>query len=444
MTTGKDLLSLFLKTSGVTTDSRNITPNALFFALKGENFDGNKFAKDALNAGAAYAVVSDEKYVLDERYILTENTLQALQDLANAYRNSFQIPVIGLTGSNGKTTTKELCAAVLLKKYKVYCTKGNFNNHIGVPLTLLAMPPQTEIAVIEMGANKIGDIAELCEIAAPTHGLITNIGRAHIEGFGSFDGVIRGKSELYHYLLQHQGTVFINSRENILDNMSKRFSEPVKYGKKGDFFFAEFESAEPNILFSLNGTKHTAALTGKHNFENIISALCIGKYFEVPENEAINAVLAYNPDNQRSQVEVLGKTVLLTDTYNANPESMIAALKNLANFKQSKKIAVLGDMAELGHESVPLHRLVLSAIKIEEIGIDAVFCFGKYYGQAVHEGIPEGTPLFYFENEADMRIFLEKYDFENCAVLLKASRSQAFERYAELVRKSVFFKSQTQ
>jgi UDP-N-acetylmuramoyl-tripeptide--D-alanyl-D-alanine ligase len=437
MTTGKELLSLFLSTSGVTTDSRNIQPNVMFFALKGENFDGNKFAADSLKAGAAFAVVSDKKYVLDERYILTENTLQALQDLANAYRNSFQIPILGLTGSNGKTTTKELCAAVLAKKFKVHYTKGNFNNHIGVPLTLLAMPPHTEIAVIEMGANKIGDIAELCEIAAPTHGLITNIGRAHIEGFGSFEGVIRGKSELYHYLLQHQGTVFINSRENILENMSKRFSEPVKYGKKGDFFCAEFDSAEPNIHFSLNGKKHTAALTGTHNFNNIITALCIGKYFEVPENEAINAVLKYDPDNQRSQVENLGKTVLLTDTYNANPESMIAALKNLANFKQPKKIAILGDMAELGQESVALHGVVLSSVIEENIGIDALVCFGKFYGQAIREGISEKTPLFYFENEEDMRIFLEKFNFENCAVLLKASRSQAFERYAELVRKSV-------
>ncbi len=434
MLTGRDLLPYFLRCKKVTTDSRAIEPESMFFALKGENFDGNKFAVKALESGASFAVVSDVNLRIDDRFLLVEDTLLALQELAIAYRQSFTIPFIGITGSNGKTTTKELLTAVLSQKYRVHATKGNFNNHIGVPLTLLAMPSNTEIAVIEMGANKVGDIAELCAIALPTHGLITNIGRAHIEGFGGIEGVIRGKSELYQHLILHEGTVFINSNEFILLNMAKRFKNPYLYGHDGNYFYAKFLDAKPFIRFETQeGQTFEAQISGNHNFQNILSALGVGKFFEVDADKALQAVISYAPDNKRSQVVEKRSNKILLDCYNANPESMVAGLQSLANFEAEKHIAILGEMAELGVETLDLHRQVLASIREKNIKIDTLICCGDTYKNAINLGIPNNTPIQFFETETLMLEWLKQNKFENSAILIKASRSQAYERLLEYI-----------
>jgi len=295
-----DLYQKFLSCTGVSTDTRSISPDTLFFALKGPNFNANAYAAEAVQKGAKFAVVDEEKYRKDERFILVEDVLTTLQQLANHHRKQLNIPFIGINGTNGKTTTKELLTAVLRKKYKVHATKGNLNNHIGVPLTILSISKDIEIAVIELGANKVGDIAELCQIAEPTHGLTTNIGKAHLEGFGGFDGAIRGESEQYHYLIQTKGTVFINSQDEILANMGKRFEKPLFYPAANDYYHCELLGADPFIIYrDEQGNEIHTQLLGTYNFYNIAAALCIGKYFDVSAAAANEAVKAYNPTNKR-------------------------------------------------------------------------------------------------------------------------------------------------
>ena len=297
------LYTKYLESGRVSTDTRKIQEGDLFFALKGPNFDANAFADEALAKGASLAVIDDESFAKDDRYWVVSDTLSTLQDLSTYHRKKLKIPVIGLTGSNGKTTTKELIHAVLSKKYNTQATEGNLNNHIGVPLTLLKIKPEHEIAIIEMGANHQGEIASLCEIALPDHGLITNIGKAHIEGFGGFEGVIKGKSELYQHLINYDGVVWINSDNPILSNMAKRFKNPLFYPNKGDFYHCEFIKADPAITFKAeSGSVIQTHLIGAYNFENMAAALCIGKYFHVPHHDAEEAVRMYNPENNRSQV----------------------------------------------------------------------------------------------------------------------------------------------
>ena len=284
-------LYLFYKESGkVSTDTRMIAKGAIFFALKGERYNANEFAGDALAKGASYAVVDEGRYAVDNRYILVDNVLETLQNLAQYHRSQLKIPVIGLTGSNGKTTSKELLNAVLSTSFKTLATQGNFNNHIGVPLSLLAIDETIEIVVIEMGANHVGEIAALCSIANPTHGFITNIGKAHIGTFGGFDNIIRGKSELYMHLIEHNGVVFINSKNHILANMAKRFKAPILYPSKGDYYHCEMVDADPFVkIRTEEGAEIQTQLIGKYNFENIATALCIGKYFGVDSGKANKA-----------------------------------------------------------------------------------------------------------------------------------------------------------
>ncbi|MEM7298671.1 MAG: UDP-N-acetylmuramoyl-tripeptide--D-alanyl-D-alanine ligase [Bacteroidota bacterium] len=406
------LYSRFLLSDGVSIDTRTIEKDDLFFAISGPNFNANQFAEEALEKGASYAVVDDEKYVTNERIIHTEDCLKALQNLAAFHRSRFKRPVIGITGSNGKTTTKELIARVLGKKYIVHATKGNYNNHIGVPLTLLHIHPQVEIAIIEMGANHVGEIASYCEIAKPTHGLITNIGRAHTETFGGIEGVIRGKSELFDFLRKNDGTVFINTDDTVLSNMAKRFENPVLY--PGEDF--KLLSASPFLKISLNGNESDTKIVGRYNYPNMAAAVAIGKYFEVPENEISSALSAYESDNARSQVIDKGSISIILDAYNANPDSMKVALENLAE-QGRRSIAILGDMNELENPDEQ-HREVLDHAK--QLGVDLVMTIGDKIGRVSDSD-------HHYNSKEDLEAELNKMDLSNSNVLLKASRSIKLE-----------------
>ncbi|WP_017732815.1 UDP-N-acetylmuramoyl-tripeptide--D-alanyl-D-alanine ligase [Nafulsella turpanensis] len=422
----KELEALYEKykdCKGVSTDTRNLPEGCLFVALKGPNFDANAFAEEAVRKGARYAIISDEKYQKDERFLLVEDSLNALQLLANHHRRQQNIPVIGITGSNGKTTTKELIAAVLQQKYRCWATKGNLNNHIGVPLTLLNAPADTEIMVVEMGANKLKDIQELCEIAEPTHGLITNIGKAHLEGFGGFDGVIRTKSELYQFLLEHKGTAFVNSRNELLENMGKRFQDPIYYPAKEDYYHCELITADPFVeLKAENGEKITTRLMGIYNFENIAAALCIGKYFEVDTKKANEAVAGYSPSNNRSQlIEHENGNYIILDAYNANPTSMKAAIENFAALKRPKKVVILGDMKELGSDTIKEHH---------ELGrLLARYHFDRILlcGLSIIEVMDNNPNAIHFESREMLLNYLKSKKFTDTTFLVKGSRSMGLE-----------------
>ena len=415
----------FLESTGVSTDTRTLQPGDLFFALSGPNFNANKFAQQALEKGASYAVVDEEAYANHEQCVLVDDALKALQDLALHHRRTFEIPFIGITGSNGKTTCKELTAAVLRCKYRVHATDGNLNNHIGVPLTLLSIPSDTQIAIIEMGANKVGDIAELCAIAEPTHGFITNIGKAHLEGFGGIEGVIRGKSELYHWLIQHGGEVFIRRTDHILSNMAKRFS-PEKvhwFSEPGDFLEATLLEADPFVHFrGESGQEHSTHLAGSHHFGNLAVALAVGKFFKVPALQAEEAVADYVPENNRSQLLYRGDTTIMLDAYNANPSSMAAALANLQVMEADRKVVILGDMLELGEEAEAEH--IGLAQLIRAVGTKEVLLVGPLMKHLAEE-MPEAR---LFADREALATWLKENPLGNATVLIKASRSIGLEK----------------
>ncbi len=415
------LYQKYLESGKVSTDTRQITPGSVFFALKGPSFDANQFAKEALERGASYAVVDDPRVVLNERFLLVPNSLKALQDLAHHHRDQLKIPVIALTGSNGKTTSKELLNAVLSCKYRTHATQGNLNNHIGVPLTLLSIDRNTEISVIEMGANHLGEIAALCRIANPTHGFITNIGKAHIGTFGGFENIIRGKSELYQHLISMGGTVFINSSNPILANMAKRFRHPVFYPGKEDYYHCELVSAEPFVVVKAeDGAEIRTHLVGAYNFENIASALCIGKFFGVDSRAAQSAIAAYQPGNMRSQVLIKGTNTIILDAYNANPSSMEAAIRNLMSMHGNNKVVILGDMFELEDEAAEEHRRIGALLKGS--GIKA-FLFGELMSNA-KSTFPEGK---FFGNKNDLKVALESSPLRDALILIKGSRGMKME-----------------
>ncbi len=418
----ESLYRKYLECNGVTTDSRKINRGDLFFALRGPNFNGNQFAVQALEKGASWAVIDDEKFNTGSRMILVDNSLKTLQELGNFHRKQFLIPVIAITGSNGKTTTKELINLILSEKYHTIATQGNLNNHIGVPLTLLSIHPNTEIAVIEMGANKPGDIRELCDIADPDHGIITNIGKAHIEGFGSMDGVLRTKTELFDHLLKRGGKVFINTSNPILNNLKKRFPDPVLFPGRNDYYHCEFLSADPYVSFRAeNGETVNTKLIGEYNFYNIAAALCIGKFFGVAAKLAHKAVSEYVPSNMRSQVIRKGSNIIIMDAYNANPSSMEAALDTLKRISATHKLAILGDMLELGNISQEEHARIgklTAAISLDE----TLFCGPEM--AAAHKTYKESH---YFENKNLLENYLAGKHFENTAILIKASRGMQLE-----------------
>lgn len=415
------IYKLFLQSTGISTDTRNILDGCLFFALRGDNFNGNTFANKALDQGALYAVVDEDVKEVSNKLIRVENVLKTLQELATYHRTHFDIPVIGITGSNGKTTTKELISSVLATTKKVHYTKGNFNNHLGVPLTLLAMPANTEIAVIEMGANHLGEIADLCKIAQPNYGIITNIGKAHLEGFGSFEGVLRAKSELYQYVLTNGETIFINSEDTILNNMSKRFKNPIKYSAKDDFFSCDFVGAHPYVEFRITDKTYTTNLIGSYNFNNITAALTIGSYFHIPLDKSIEAVCTYMPKNNRSQVIKTKYNTLILDAYNANPGSMKAAIENFAAMKTNSKSVILGDMLELGASSKKEHEDLGKYVRVQ--GFNAVYFCGKEIKYSASKCIGS----MYFSTKETLAEYLTSNPLKDSTVLIKASRGIGLE-----------------
>lgn len=429
MTIGiEKLYTRYLESGIVSTDTRKISPGSVFFALKGDQFNANEFADEALQKGASYVVVDEKKFEKSDRHLLVTSSLEALQQLARYHRDKLKIPVIALTGSNGKTTSKELANAVLNKKFKTYATKGNLNNHIGVPLTILAIDQSIELAVVEMGANHLGEIALLCDIANPTHGFITNIGKAHIGTFGGFENIIRGKSELYNHLLAHKGVVFINSLNPLLINLSKYFKNPICYPAKDDYYHAELISADPLVRIKAdNGDEVDTQLFGGYNFENIAAALCLGKYFGVEPRLANQAVEEYVPGNMRSQVMQKGTNTIILDAYNANPSSMQAAIENIALMKAEKKVLILGDMFELEDEADREHQAMGKLIK--EKKFENIYLCGALFKAAMRE-IPHAR---YFAKKEELIAELKQYPVMNATILVKASRGIGLETIVEFL-----------
>ena len=420
------LYEKFLTSTGVSTDTRKIEPGVLFIALTGKNFNGNLFAQDALEKGARYAVVDDSAYAVDQRYLVVDNTLRALQELATHHRRQLNIPFIGIGGSNGKTTTKELIYAVLKQRYRTYATKGNLNNFIGVPLTLLSIGKEIEMAVIEMGADRVGEMDELLRICEPTHGLITNIGKEHLETFGGLEGVMQGEGELYDYLSESRGVAFINSREPLLQEVEtskdRLFSETVRFPAPGEYLPCELLESSPYVVYRHeNGQRVETQLTGAYNFENVAAALCVGKYFGVPAEQANAAVSQYQPENNRSQIVRRGSNTVLLDAYNANPSSMAAAILNFRNLNAANKAVILGDMLELGEYAIEEHRLMGELVA--ESGFETVLLCGNLMQHAVQSN----PRAYYFPDKFSLHNWLSDHPMADTHILVKGSRSMSLE-----------------
>jgi len=422
----ESLYEKYINIRGVATDTRKIDPGVLFIALTGKNFNGNRFAQEALEKGARFAVVDDPTYATDERYFVVDNTLRTLQELATYHRRQLKIPFIGIGGSNGKTTTKELIHAVLKQRYRTYATKGNLNNFIGVPLTLLSIEKDIEMAIIEMGADRIGEMEELLRICEPTHGLITNIGKEHLETFGGLEGVMQGEGELYDYLSESQGVAFINSREALLQEVEvskkRHFSETIRFPAPGEYLTCELLESSPYVVYQHeNGQRVETQLTGAYNFENIVAALCVGKYFGVPAEQANAAVRNYQPENNRSQIIRKGSNTVLLDAYNANPSSMQAAILNFRSLKATKKAVILGDMLELGEYAADEHRR-LGAL-VAESGFDTVLLCGNLMQHA----LASNPHAYYFPDKFSLHNWLSDYPMTDTYLLVKGSRSMSLE-----------------
>ena len=430
----EQLYAKFLECTGVSTDTRRITSGCLFVALTGDNFNGNTFAEQALALGARYALIDDPAVAHHDqttglgRCLLVPDSLLALQDLARYHRQTFSFPVIGLTGSNGKTTTKELIAAVLGKNYRTYATVGNLNNHIGVPLTLLSLNEQCEMAVIEMGANHQKEIELLCSIAQPTHGLITNVGKAHLAGFGGIEGVRKGKGELYDYLAQNGRTVFINSRDTVLTAMYRErlktlrsettFAEAIFYPGEP----VELVQESPVVIYrDAAGHEVTTHLPGQYNFDNMLAALAIGQHFGVSPADANRAVADYNPTNNRSQVLVKGTNTILLDAYNANPSSMAVAIRQFAATPASRKVVILGDMYELGTESEAEH------VALGQLIADCHFDVVILAGQDMKYALGALPKAYYIPDKFSLHNWLMDHPMTDTHILVKGSRGMGLE-----------------
>lgn len=424
----------FKESTGVCTDTRKIKANCLFFALKGENFNANEFAAKAIEQGASLAIIDEAKFAIGERFVLVDDVLTALQQLARHHRRTFTIPVIGLTGSNGKTTNKELLNAVLSKKYSVHATKGNLNNHIGVPLTLLEMPNDTEIAIIEMGANHQKEIEMLSAICEPTHGFITNIGKAHLEGFGGVEGIKKGKGELYDFLKENNCTAFINENDQVLMTMAheKGLLLNVLYGK--DERALNCITASPKIVFQLptvldeNKTEFKTQLSGLYNFDNMQTAFAIGVFFNVSPMQAANALASYESSNNRSQVVEKENLTLHLDAYNANPSSMEASVRNFAGLKTDRKKAVfLGDMFELGEDTVKEHEALGKLVATFNFDIVVL------YGENMKAALVHLPKAYYFTDKFSIHNWTADFDFSGYEVLIKGSRGTSLETVVPFV-----------
>jgi UDP-N-acetylmuramoyl-tripeptide--D-alanyl-D-alanine ligase len=417
------LYKLFVQHPAVCTDSRNIIKNSIFFALKGDHFDGNHFALQALEQGAAYAVVDDPALPPHPRLILTDDTLKALQDLACMHRKKLKIPLLAITGTNGKTTTKELAAQVLSTKYKVGVTCGNLNNHIGVPLTLLRMNAATQIGIVEMGASHPGEIAQLCRIALPDYGVVTNVGKAHLQGFGSLEGVRKAKGELYDYLAKNRGVIFYNIDNPLLCSMAKEHQgkQLIPYGG-GRATILPTDEAHPFLRLAVKGFPEISThLVGSYNTDNVLAALAIGNTFGVPPHAAATAINNYIPSNNRSQLLQTAQHTVIIDTYNANPSSMAAAINNFAALHYPNKCAILGDMLELGADSAAEHVHIISLLKQQPF--TTVFLVGEHFMQA-----NAGHTFQSFANAGALKNYLYQHPLApQAAVLLKASHGIRLE-----------------
>ncbi|MCL9807492.1 UDP-N-acetylmuramoyl-tripeptide--D-alanyl-D-alanine ligase [Flavobacterium amniphilum] len=424
----EEIYQCFLQCESISTDTRKIESNSLFVALKGDNFDANTFAQEALNKGALFVIIDNKNYYSDQdKMILVNDSLKTLQDLANYHRNQLGLPIVALTGSNGKTTTKELINCVLSKKYNTKATIGNLNNHIGVPLTLLSFDENTDIGIVEMGANHQKEIELLCNIAEPDFGYITNFGKAHLEGFGGFEGVIKGKSELYTYLQENHKTAFVNLDDPIQVEKTKALNKYTFSSSDNSDIKINSTIANPLVKVDFsNNTTIQSHLIGIYNANNINAAITIGKYFNIEDIDIKNAIENYIPSNNRSQlIEKNGNHIIL-DAYNANPSSMNAALTNLIQLESTQKIAVLGDMFELGSESIEEHKKIIESLKKEE-NINVYFIGKDFYHNKVSQ-----KHLFFFETFDN---FSKEYQnkIQNATILIKGSRGMALERTLELL-----------
>ena len=422
----KEIFNLYKQHYKVTTDTRSELENSIFFALKGDNFNGNMYAKEALDKGANFAVVDEVKYQTDDRIIFVDDVLKTLQKLARYHRQQLNIPIISLTGSNGKTTTKELIHSVLKQKYCCVATKGNLNNHIGVPLTLLSMKPDTEIGVVEMGANHPNEIKELCEIALPDYGYITNFGKVHLEGFGDLEGVIQAKTELYRSLNKRNKTIFVNTNDKIQVEKSKGIKR-VTFGSENSDYIIEFENANPFVNLNFDGINVQSKLIGKYNYLNIATAIAFGLYFKIDQEKIKNAIENYIPTNNRSQLIYKGSNKIILDAYNANPNSMEAAIENLSQLEDENKIAILGDMFEIGDKTLLEHQMVANLI--EKANVNRTFLIGETFSKIriINKNIDQFKTFEEFKDQ------LEKEKIKNSTILIKASRGMALERVLDLI-----------
>lgn len=420
--TVEQLHNLFLKCTSVCTDTRKISSNCMFFALKGENFNGNAFAAEALRKGAKFVVIDEKSYQVNDDCILVDDVLEVLQRLATYHRKHLNIPIIALTGSNGKTTTKELISMVLSSSYNTGATQGNLNNHIGVPLTLLEFNSDTEIGIVEMGANHQKEIEFLSNIALPDYGLITNFGKAHLEGFGGVKGVIKGKSELYDHLKRHKKTVFINQNDPKQIKQIGNYKNAILFGSN-----ISLTSVQPFINLKFNTTEVKTHLTGAYNFNNICVAIAIGLHFNVSEDLIAKAIESYIPNNNRSQILQKNTNKIILDAYNANPTSMIAALDNFGNLNQKNKVAILGDMFELGKDSKKEHQAI--ADYSLTFDFEHIYLVGKHFSEVNCSS----KNLTCYDSFEGLKSELKNSPLKHKYLLIKGSRGMALERVLDLI-----------
>lgn len=418
----KELYHLFLKNPAIQTDTRKLRDREIFFALKGPNFNGNLFAQQALEKGAAAVIVDEEIPVTDDKIIPVADTLKTLQSLASFHRDQIKIPVIAITGSNGKTTTKELLHGVLSTQYKTYTTTGNLNNHIGVPLTILKIKSDAEMAVVEMGANHLGEIASYCAYAKPTHGLITNIGKAHLEGFGSAENVQRGKGELFTFIHQNGGVAFVNADDEKVRSLAGPLDTQVLYGHSLKPATGRLLQHDPFLTVEITGKPSftiETKLVGNYNLSNVLAAVCVGRYFRISHEKIKSAIESYQPSNSRSQMIQKGSNTFIMDAYNANPGSMKAAIENFATLKGDAKILVLGDMKELGNDSLHEHEELVKLIG--KYSWKAVALTGIEFSKIKH-------PYIQFTKAEETAEWFGGQNFQHAQILIKGSRSMQMEK----------------
>lgn len=424
----QDIHNLFLQCKSLSIDTRKIEKESMFFAIKGENFDANTFADEALKLGALFVVIDNESYYIDERTILVDNSLKALQELAQFHRNYLKLPIIALTGSNGKTTTKELINVVLSQKFKTKATIGNLNNHIGVPLTLLSFTKETEIGIVEMGANHKKEIEFLCQIAQPDYGYITNFGKAHLEGFGGVEGVIEGKSEMYQFLLKNEKLAFVNL-EDVIQIEKSAGIKSFTFGINKDNADVKINNitANPFVFIDYENFKVESHLIGLYNANNINAAVSIGKYFNVEDEAIKKAIENYIPENNRSQLLKKGSNNIILDAYNANPSSMAVAIANFLQLEGDKKIMILGDMFELGKESQQEHKIIVDSL----LNQDNSVCY--LIGKSFYENKIANDKVVFFETFDAFADHLKILEFNDNTILIKGSRGMALERTLEYI-----------